>query len=319
MKICLLALDGVFDTALAVLLDAFSTANELALLQGMELPGFQVSVTGVRRSVKSAQGMKVPLTSLPKPSDTDWLLVPAIGYKMPDPLLKALERRDVCDATALLKEYAQPGVQLGAACIGTFLLAEAGLLDGREATTTWWLSSLFRQRYPNVMLDESRILIRSGNVLTGGAALSHIDLALWLIRSQSPTLADLTARYLVVDTRPTQSAYIINDHLQHSDPVVRAFEAWARSNLAQGFSLDKAATDLSVSKRTLGRRIQRVLGKSPLAYFQDLRVERAVHLLKTSTEDLESIATQVGYANGLTLRTLLRRRLGYGVRHIREM
>ena len=145
----------------------------------------------------------------------------------------------------------------------------------------------------------------------------HMDMALWLIRQASPTLAEMTARYLVVDSRPTQSAYAISDHLAHADPLVRRFERWARDRLADGFSLDDAARAVGASKRTLSRRLNDVLGRSPLSYFQDLRVERAVHLLRTSSDNVEKIATAVGYTDGVTLRNLLRRKLGRGVREIR--
>ena len=91
----------------------------------------------------------------------------------------------------------------------------------------------------------------------------------------------------------------------------------ARAHLREGFSLDDAAAALATSKRTLQRRIEAVLGKTPLSYFQDLRVERAVHLLRTSRRDIEAIAAEVGYADGVTLRTLLRRKLGRGVRELR--
>jgi len=93
---------------------------------------------------------------------------------------------------------------------------------------------------------------------------------------------------------------------------------WARTRLAQGFSLDEAAKAVAASKRTLARRLHAVLGKSPLSYFQTLRVERAVHLLKTGNESVEEIAARVGYADGVTLRTLLRRHLGYGIREVRK-
>ncbi|HME07638.1 MAG TPA: helix-turn-helix domain-containing protein, partial [Bryobacteraceae bacterium] len=137
-------------------------------------------------------------------------------------------------------------------------------------------------------------------------------------RQKSPRLAALTAKYLVVDSRPSQSAYILVDHLAHSDPLVERFERWARGALTLGFSLENAAAAISSSKRTLARRMRAVLGKSPLSYFQDLRVERAVHLLKTTDQSVEEIAVRVGYADGVTLRTLLRRRLGYGIKEIRR-
>jgi transcriptional regulator GlxA family with amidase domain len=206
-----------------------------------------------------------------------------------------------------------------AACVGTFVMAESGLLDHHHATTTWWLAPMFRARYPNVLLDESNMIVKSGKFVTAGAALSHMDLALWLVRGISPKLASLTAKYLIVDSRPSQSAYALTDHLVHSDPLVQRFETWARARLAHGFSLDDAAKAAGSSKRTLARRMQSVLGKSPLAYFQSLRVERAVHLLKTSSATVEEVAARVGYAEGATLRVLLRRRLKLGVKQIRRI
>src|SRR5262249_7541847 len=248
----------------------------------------------------------------------DCVVVPAIGFKMPDPLQQALARPDIPDATALLQRWAGQGATMSAACIGTFVLAESGLLDHHDATTTWWLAPLFRTRYPNVRLDESHMLVKSGDVVTAGAALSHLDLALWLIRQQSPKLAAVTAKYLIVDSRPSQSAYVLTDHLIHSDPLVERFERWARTRLAHGFSLDEAAKAVAASKRTLARRLHAVLGKSPLSYVQSLRVERAVDLVQHTTESGDQVATRVGYADGDKLRTLLRRHMGYGVREIRR-
>jgi transcriptional regulator GlxA family with amidase domain len=317
MKINVLVLDGAFDTGLATVLDAFAIANDLGAMLGGESPRFDVTVTGTRRRVRTALGLIVPVQSVSAREAPDCVIVPAIGCKMPAPLEHALTRPDVRDGLAALRTWADGGASLAAACVGTFVLAEAGLLDGEEATTTWWLAPLFRQRYPDVKLDESRMVVRSGTTVTAGAALSHIDLALALIRQTSPELASLVAKYLVIDARPSQSAYAISDHLIHADPLVERFERWARGRLDHGFSLEEAADALATSKRTLARRLKGTLGKTPLSYFQDLRVERAVHLLKTSDHNIERIAAMVGYADGVTLRTLLRRRLGRGVRELR--
>jgi transcriptional regulator GlxA family with amidase domain len=317
MDIAVLAVNDVFDTGLSTIIDAFATANELAETAGLSSLRFDVSLVGVRRSVKSAQGLTVPVRAVGRRTP-DCAIVPAIGFKMPDALGAALQRPEIRDATQVLQRWARGRATMAAACIGTFVMAEAGLLDRHDATTTWWLAPFFRQRYPDVRLDETRMIVRSDRVVTAGAALSHMDLALWLIRQRSPELAALTAKYLVVDSRPSQAAYILTDHLLHSDPLVERFERWARGRLTKGFSLDEAAKSVGASKRTLGRRIQQVLGKSPISYFQDVRVERAVHLLRTTDKSVESIASQVGYADGVTLRTLLRRRLGKGIRELRR-
>ena len=79
------------------------------------------------------------------------------------------------------------------------------------------------------------MIVKSGRCVTAGAALSHIDLALWLVRTVSPRLASLTARYLIADSRASQSLYALSDHLMHSDPVVQRFESWARERLTRRF------------------------------------------------------------------------------------
>jgi len=237
---------------------------------------------------------------------------------MPEPLEGALARPHIKDAAILLRTWARKGSMMTAACIGTFVMAESGLLDNQRATTTWWLAPLFRQRYPTVSIDESNMLVKSGRFVTAGAALSHMDLALWIIRGASPKLASLTAKYLIVDSRPSQSAYVLTDHLVHSDPLVQRFEDWARARLKHGFSLQEAARAVGSSKRTLARHLQAVLGKSPLSYFQSLRVERAVYLLKTGSASVDEVADRVGYADGTTLRNLLRRRLKLGIKEIKR-
>lgn len=317
MRIYVLALDEVFDLGLSAVLDAFQTANELIEFARLAVPRFDVKIVGVRKAIKTSQGFSVPVSAIDARTP-DCVVVPAIGFKMPEPLEKALRRPDVRDASAALQRWSRRGATMTAACIGTFVMAESGLLDHQHATTTWWLAPLFRKRYPNVLLEESNMIVRSGSFVTAGAALSHMDLALWLIRGVSPQLASLTAKYLIVDSRPSQSAYTLTDHLVHEDPLVQRFEGWARSRLSEGFSLDDAAKATGSSKRTLARHMQNVLGKSPLSYFQSLRVEHAVHLLRTGSATVDDVAARVGYADGTTLRALLRRQLKVGIKEIRR-
>lgn len=317
MRLSVLVLDDVFDLGLSAVLDAFQTANELIEIAKLAVPRFEVKVVGVRRAVKTSQGLRVPVQAIGN-GTPDCVVVPAIGFKMPELLEAALARPDVRDAGGALRKWARRGATMTAACVGTFVMAESGLLDDEHATTTWWLAPLFRKRYPRVLLDDSNMIVKSGRFVTAGAALGHMDLALWIVRSASPQLASLTAKYLIADSRSSQSVYALSDHLMHSDPIVQRFEGWARARLARGFSLDDAAKAVGASKRTLARRMESVLGRSPLSYFQGLRVERAMHLLKTGNASIDEVAARVGYADGATLRTLLRRRLHLGVKEIRK-
>ena len=237
---------------------------------------------------------------------------------MPDSLLPALQRPDVRDAGLALRDWADAGVRIAAACIGTFVLAESGLLDEQDATTTWWLNPLFRQRYPAVRLNTSHMIVQSGQFLSCWGCLQPYGHDAVADTPEQPGTGHAGGQlswWWIAGHH--KSAYIISDHLSHADPMVQRFDRWARSNLEQGFNLDVAAAALATSKRTLARRIHEVLGKTPVSYVQDLRIEKAVHLLKTSKLGVEQIASLVGYADGVTLRTLLRRRLGKGVREIK--
>ncbi len=318
MRIHILVLDEVFDTGLSTLLDTLRIANDLTDMAGASSTRFNVSVVGVRRRVRTAHRLAVPAVPALTAAQPDVVLVPALGAKNPDPLREALKRRDIKDAGALLHQWSANGVLVGAACTGTFVLADTSLLDGQRATTSWWLAPLFRERFPLVTLEESSMVVNSSGFVTAGAALAHIDLALWLIRRSSPSVAELAARFLLVEPRSSQATFAIPDHLAHADPLVQRFECWARHRLNKGFSLSEAASSAGNSARTLSRRLHAVLGKSPLSYFQDLRVEHAVHLLRTSNDSIERIAAQVGYADGTTLRALLRRKIGRAVSELRK-
>ena len=316
MDVAVLVLDQVFDLGLSAVLDTLSTAGELAQLGGGRAQP-RPRMVGLRRHVATQHGLTVPVTPAQGAARPDVVVVPALGCKVPDTLRAALGRKDVHEAGELLRGWSRQGTLLAAACTGTFVLAASGLLDDGPATTTWWLVPLFRELYPRVDLDESRMIVEARGRVTAGAALAHLDLALWLVRRKSPTLAAQTARYLMVDARPSQAAFAIPDQLAHDDPMVERFERWARAHLAD-FSLAAAARAAGTSERTLARRLHDVLGKSPLGFVQELRVERAAHLLQSSSADVDSIAAEVGYQSGVTLRTLLRRKLGRGVRELRR-
>jgi transcriptional regulator GlxA family with amidase domain len=313
MQICVLVFDDVFDTGLAALLDTFETA---VALSGGDAPAV-VTIAGVRKQVRTHQGLRVPVVAPPR-ARPDVVVVPALGCKTPETIAAALERADVRDGCELLRGWSKAGARVTAACTATFVLGRAGLLDGRSATTTWWLAPFFRERFPAAQLDDTRMIVESGMIVTAGTALAHLDLALWLVRRHSPALAKAVARYLLFDARPSQAAYVMPDHLAHADPLVEKFEAWARRHLVD-FSMEAAARAVGASERTLERRVRAVLGRSPVSYVRDLRVERAIHRLQTSGDTLDDIAAAVGYNDAVTLRTLLRQKTGRGVRELRRL
>src|SRR4030095_2227635 len=123
-----------------------------------------------------------------------------------------------------------------------------------------------RSRYPAVHVDETRIIARDARITTAGAAFAHIDLALSIVQQHSPTLADLTARYLLTGARPSQAAYAMPALLARTDPTMAAFERWVRQRLSEPLRISAAARDLGISKRTLQRTKASVVGMSPLPF-----------------------------------------------------
>ncbi|HEY1816032.1 MAG TPA: helix-turn-helix domain-containing protein [Kofleriaceae bacterium] len=312
MRIAVLVLDDIFDTGLSAVLDAFETADQLS-----EVGRFEVTAVGVRARAHTHHGLAVPVVAPPSRAP-DLVVVPAIACKRPDELLPALERPDVADAMDLLRRWEARGTRIAAACTGTFVLGKAGLLDGKRATTTWWLGPTFRKEFPAVELEDKQMVVIDRGVITAGAALAHLDLVLALIRDRSPNLASLVARHLVLDDRASQAPFVATAHVAYDDELVKRFETWLRRRIAEPFELAKAARAIGTSERTLQRRVRAVLGKRPIELVQEIRLERAVHLLRTTKHGVDEIAQAVGYEDGSTLRTLLRRRLGTGVRELRR-
>lgn len=310
MRICVLVVDDVFDTGLSTILDTFETANDLAGERR-----YDVVVASPRSRVRTHLGFSVPVVE--PPTRADLVIVPALACKHPQTIMAALERPEVRALVDVVRQYAKRKGQLSAACTGTFVLGRAGVLDGKRATTTWWLGPTFRQAFPAVELEDGSMVVIDDRIVTAGAALAHVDLALAVIRERSPDLAATVARYLLLEERPSQGPFVIPSQVAHDDDVVKRFERWMRPRLAEPFDLKRAARAIGASERTLQRRVRAVLGKPPIGFVQDMRLERAVHLLRVSKDSVDVVASAVGYEDGSTLRTLLRKRLGTSVRELR--
>jgi transcriptional regulator GlxA family with amidase domain len=309
MRVAVVVYDGVFDSGLTSILDVLENANELGGLIP-EPPTWTVTMVGAAPQVRTGAGLVVAPEPLEAAEAADLLVVPGKAGSDPQALVDHVSGEVSLPVRNLITRTYARGTKIASACAGSFFLAETGVLDGVSATTTWWLSPAFRARYPKVRLDHSQMIITSKGITTAGAAFGHVDLALAIVRASSPALSDLVARYLVVDERPSQAAYTIPSALALSDPTVAAFERWIREHLAESFRLLEAAKAIGVGERTLQRCVQRTIGTSPIRFVQDLRVERASHLLRTTELSLETISRKVGYEHPNTLRVLLRERTG---------
>ncbi len=319
-RVCLVVLDGVLESSFGVTVDMLATANRIvAATSGPRR--FRVELAGATRRVRSSTGRTLSTdTTFENVAKTDIVVVLGIDVPLRSELERALARPDVKAAVRFIERRARLGALVCASCAGTFLLAETGLLDGCAATTSWWLAPVFRQRYPRVELrDDAVMVFANGRTVTAGAALSQLDLALWLVRyTCGPEVASLCARYLVVDERPSQARYTLLGHLAHDSEEVRRAERFVRRNLGRKISTAALARAARVSARTLTRRLHEAVGLAPLQFIQRLKVEQAAHLLATTKLAFDEVARRVGYQDAGALRELLRRELGMTARDLRR-
>ncbi|MBL1073709.1 helix-turn-helix domain-containing protein [Nocardia sp. 2] len=318
MKVAVLVADGVFDSGVSAVLDVLHSANALRGRMSTRPAGFGIHTVGVQPVVHTGLGHRIDVEPPVVAADADLVVLPALAERDPAALLERVSAPGLRPIRELLAATRARGTPLASSCTGTFLLAESGVLDGLRATTSWWLSPVFRERYPKVDLDETRMVTSCDGVTTAGAAFGHLDLALAIVALRSPALADLVRSYLVIDDRAAQSAYAIPSALTRYDPLVSRFEQWVRDRLDSSLSIAEAAHDLGVSERTLQRTVVRTLGCTPIRLVQNLRVEQATHLIRTTDMSLAAVARTVGYESPSALRILLRDRLGTTVRGLRR-
>ncbi|MFB9601623.1 GlxA family transcriptional regulator [Streptomyces roseofulvus] len=207
----------------------------------------------------------------------------------------------------------RPGTRIVSICTGAFVLAAAGLLDGRPATTHWAVADVFRSWYPEVALDPDVLFVDDGDVLTSAGAASGVDVCLHLVRrDHGAAVANHVARACVVPPWRDggQAQYI-----EHPVPPVAAHDTsatrqWALENLHEPLTLTELAGHARMSLRTFARRFNEEVGTSPGRWLIQQRVYRARHLLETTDLPVDDIAGQVGFATGTSLREHLHAAIG---------
>jgi len=222
-------------------------------------------------------------------------------------------RRETLVDLAQVLAYVAPGTRIVSTCTGAFVLAAAGLLDGRRATTHWHATGLFREWYPQVELDPNVLFVDEGDVLTSAGAAAGIDLCLHLVRKDHGSeIANHAARTCVVPPWRDggQAQYIERPVPETTASGTSAAREWALRNLHEPLALSDLAAHSNMSLRTFARRFTEEVGMSPGRWLIQQRVDRARNLLESTDLAVDEIAGQVGFASGSSLREHLHAALG---------
>jgi transcriptional regulator GlxA family with amidase domain len=206
------------------------------------------------------------------------------------------------------------GARLASLCTGTFVLAAAGLLDDRPATTHWALAATLAQMYPKVRVRPARLYIDDGDVLTAGGGAAGMDLGLHLLRTHyGADVANRLARYMVVPPHRAgdQAQYVETPlpELDQADPVGETL-TWALGQLDQALPVEYLARRAKMSRRTFDRRFREITGTAPATWLTHQRVLRAQQLLESTRMPVEEVARQCGFSSAAALRPHFRRLVG---------
>ncbi|HEV8333311.1 MAG TPA: helix-turn-helix domain-containing protein [Steroidobacteraceae bacterium] len=240
-------------------------------------------------------------------------------------LVCGLGTRTVRDAalSAWLKKTAGEVRRLGAVCVGSFLFAEAGLLNGRRATTHWKFGSEFAARYPGVRVEHEPLWVRDGNIYTSAGVSASIDLALaWVEEDCGAALAHEAARELVLFLRRPGGQPQVSVSLASQASAIasiRELQIWIAEHLQAKLSVEDLAERMSMSVRNFERVFTREVGTTPSQYLLQVRVEAARRQLERANGSLKHVAAAAGFGNVDVMRRAFVRLLGITPRRYREL
>jgi transcriptional regulator GlxA family with amidase domain len=205
------------------------------------------------------------------------------------------------------------GADVASICTGAFMLAEAGLLDGKTATTHWIAQDLFRQRYPRVRILSEQIVVDHGRVCTSGGATSFLTLTAYLVQKyRGAEAARQMAKIFLIDiNKGPQTAYaIFSTQKNHTDRAILEAQEMIERQSSRELSVVDLAGRVNMSSRNFIRRFKAATGNTPIEYIQRARIEAAKHALESGSDPVDSVATRIGYEDVGSFRSVFKKVTG---------
>lgn len=270
---------------------------------------YRLSYCGLTPRVRSGQGLVLSeLAPLPEPARGDLVLVPGVA-------LSSLDRLE--GPRSWLGRANQAGARLASVCTGAFVLARAGLLDGRRCTTHWMVTERLAREYPRARVLRDRLFVEDGNVMTSAGIAAGIDMALALVeQDHGPLVASRVARVMVVYLRRSgeqEQKTVYLDHRTHLHPGVHRVQDFIIEHPEKRPGAAELAHLAAMSQRNLSRVFRRATGITPMQFAAKVRVQVARDLLDDPELTVEGIAASCGFASSRQLRRLWKKSFGMSI------
>jgi transcriptional regulator GlxA family with amidase domain len=285
-----------------------SAVNQFMIVAGKK-PLFNVQLVGLKKQVKINEGLFSINTShlLKEVKKTDLIIIPALFGDMKTAIASNKK------ALPWIKEHYNNGAEVASLCVGAFLLASTGLLNGKKCSTHWGFQNEFRELFPDVEVVEGNIITEESRIYSSGGANSYWNLLLHLVEKYTDReTAILASKYFAIDIdRESQTTFaMFTGQKNHTDDAVKKAQDFIEKNFQEKISIDDLTALVSVGRRSFERRFKLATNNTVLEYIQRIKVEAAKRSFENSRKNMSEVMFDVGYTDTKAFRTVFKRITG---------
>ena len=286
----------------------FTQVNEFFKAKGGQ-PAFEVHLVGLTKETRLCGGLftanpDLLIDNVPK---TDLIIIPAVDGD----ISKAIEKNKAF-IPWIIKQY-NSGAEVASLCLGAFLLASTGLLNGRKCATHWMAEGAFKKMFPEVNLVTERVITDEHGLYSSGGAFSYMNLILYLIEKfAGRDMAVLAAKVFAIEIeREDQLSFIIfQGQKDHDDEQIKKAQQFIESNFQEKITVDQLASMFAIGRRNLERRFKKATSNTVVEYIQRVKMEAAKMNLESSRENVNEVMYKVGYTDTKAFRNTFKRITG---------
>jgi transcriptional regulator GlxA family with amidase domain len=309
MRVTFIALERALASSITIPLEMLHAARSISQVNGGPNADLELLVTGVKSGTASMAGnlQIAPATTIASVEHSDLIFVPGLWGSPVKTLRKSTTLLD------WLARLHSQGSTLCSLVTGSYFIAEAGLLDGHDATTHWYYFDDFEDRYPRVRLDRKRFITLDNNLYCTGSVNAARDVTLHLVEEIfGNAIAGEIAKHFTHEIKRSYESMLLRYQQQdtHHDELIIKIQEWLQENYQRCIQIDELATKFQISVRSLNRRFKAAARTTPLQYLQETRIDHAKQLLKQSNLTIAEIVFAVGYQDTSHFGSLFRQYTG---------